>query len=208
METKIEKSYIVGSVDLTEYVKRNMGLINMKNVEMKIDEIKIDNINKALEGILYIFKTIKETAGDGFQLGDMFVYGSLITKIIDVAKSMPDAMEEKDDLNDAEMTILIEKFTKQGLELIGIGTGKNKYGIEYTTAAFQNFADIIISVKQAALNGIGIEDVVILPVIVSKAVMIVIHAKDISNELGDLSASEIAKLLAMLAVKVLYIIKG
>lgn len=208
METKIEKSYIVGSVDLTEYVKRNMGLINMKNVEMKIDEIKIDNINKALEGILYIFKTIKETAGDGFQLGDVFVYGSLVGKIIDVAKAMPEALEEKDDLNDTEMTILIEKFTEQGLKLIGIGTGANQHGTDYTVAAFQNLADIIISVKQASLNGIGVEDVVILPTIISKAVMIVVHAKDISNELGDLTASEIAKLLAMLAAKVLYIIKG
>jgi len=205
----LEKSNVFKeSVNLIEYIKRRDEIMVTIQEKIKPDQIlQVQNIEKALSGLLVIINKIKATAGDGFQFSDIFAYGALIDDIISVAKTLPYAMEEKKTLNDAEIEYLIGKFSAEGLKLIGIGTGANKYGTEYTELAFMNLADIIILVKEALKNGIGIEDLAVLPFIVAKTVSIIMKTSEVGKELSDLTAEEIAKLLAMLAAKILYIIK-
>lgn len=202
----LEKSKAFKKIDVINMLGRSNEI--MAGNIVKNSEIDIDSIDKALSGILYIINEIKETAEDGFQVSDLFDYGSLVPKIISVAKEIPEAMIEKQDLNEQEIEILVGKFTEEGLKLIGVGSGEDNLGTEAIESCLSNLADIIIIAKHQLSNGLGVDDIPALIPITTKAVIIITKAGDMADELNDATAAELAQLLAMLAVKILYVIKG
>ncbi len=174
------------------------------------NEYGIDNIRSVLTDTLDIVETIVDVMEDGKitiweypKLG-----GALSGNGFTIVTHIKDAITEALDLTPQERYDLVSEFTERAEKIFTFGAESGKYGTESLERGIWQLQNMINIIVRAAENGIGIEDVTLIPSLASSFSILVTDFANMAKEFMDIQINEGIVLLGIMANKIIDILSG
>lgn len=193
------------SVEMGNITSSGTGWKKVMPNNLGIDSIKSvgDDLFDIIEKIVNVLEDGKVSIWEYPGLA-----GSITGNGITIVQHITDAIKESSDLTKAERLEIRTYLTKRGTEIFKFGDKQGEYGTEGIQNGIRELSNLVVIIKNAASNGIGFEDIAIIPAIASSVVGLVEGIGDMAKEFADIHISEGAILIGFMINELLDILDG